>query len=320
MPRRVRVEIEGGLYHVYNRIGHEERPFADDEEVETFLDLVRDTKKRDGFVVYAWCVMPNHFHLALRTRSVPLSRSMRSIQHRYALGLNRRLGRHGPVWQNRYKAKLVEDQQYLDRVVLYINLNPLTGGLVADPAEYRWSGHREMLGKVKKPLTDVDEALTGFGQTLRSARSAYARSLRGARDESWAHEAPHRLPWWATHDDREIQPADSAPYVDVLGRSTGLERPALEPADYLSRAAKLLGVHPDDLADKGRRPEIVTKRELIAVLGVERYGVSVKALADLLGRPRVTVSTWVSRGAAKRSTSDSFREQIDELDRRLADG
>lgn len=319
MPRRLRVELEGGLYHVYNKVGHEERPFADDEEVERFLDLVRDTKKRDGFVVYAWCVMPNHFHLALRTRSVPLSRSMRSILHRYSLGLNRRRGRSGPVWQGRYKSRLVGDQRYFDRVVLYINLNPVTGGLVDDPADYRWSSHRELLGKVKQPLTDIEEALMGFGQTRRSARSAYVRSLRGAREESWTGETPNRLAWWVTDDDREIQPADSGPYVDVLGRSTGIDRPVLEPADYLSKAAKLLGVEPDDLADKGRQPEIVTQRELIAVLGVERYGVSVKALADLLGRRRVTVSTWVSRGAAKRSSSDSFREKVDELDRRIAE-
>jgi hypothetical protein len=213
----------------------------------------------------------------------------------------------------------MEDQRYFAQVLLYIHLNPVTAGIVDDPATYRWSGHQEILGKVKDPLIDVDEALMGFGRTRRSARSAYLKSLQAVRDEPWAGEGLDRLAWWKTDDDREIQPADGGPYVDVLGRSTGPERPALDPSDYLSRAATLLEVDPDELAGRGRLPAVVRQRELIAVLGVERYGVSVKALAELLGRPRVTVSTWVSRGAARRTASDSFREQVDELDRRLAE-
>jgi len=79
MPRRVRVDVEGGLYHVYNRVGQGKCPFSDDVEAATFVDLFREVKKRDRLVVFAWCLLPNHFHLAVRTGSVALWRTMRSL-------------------------------------------------------------------------------------------------------------------------------------------------------------------------------------------------------------------------------------------------
>lgn len=318
MPRKLRVEIEGGLYHVYNRIGHEKRPFVAAEESERFVRLLLETKRRDGFQVFAWCLMPNHFHLAARIRSVPLSKSMHSLQHRYAMSFNRRRGSRGALWQGRYNAKLVQDQRYFEQILAYIHLNPVTAGLVDDPVTYPLSGHRELLGEGGCAVVDVDEVLVGFGRSTNMARAAYERTVKGARVEAWVEERIEKLDWWRREDDREIQPSDRGPYVDVQGRSTGLERPELSAAVYLEIVTELLGVEVDEIASRSRRPETVRRRELIAVVGAERYGVPVKRLAELLGRSRNTVSSWVSRGAARRAGSASFCEEVDTLDRRLA--
>jgi hypothetical protein len=119
-------------------------------------------------------------------------------------------------------------------------------------------------------------------------------------------------------DDREIQPVDSGPYVGVPGRSTGLERPRLSAADYVEAAIDELEVDRVELAGRGRNPKTVRTRELLAVVGVERFGVSVKALGEVLGKHRVTVSSWVSSGPAKRSGDRSFEQQADDLDSRIA--
>ena len=314
------MEIEGGMYHVYNRIGQGQQPFAVADEAAVFVELLREVKARDEFVVFAWAVLSNHFHIALRIRSVPLSRSMRSIQHRYALGLNRRRRTLGPVWQSRYKAKLVEDQRYFDQLMVYIHLNPVAAGVVQDPAKYRWSGHLELLGKVRDPIVDVDEALMCFGSTLRSARTAYLRALKGTVKRQWVGEGLGKLAWWQVDDDREIQPVDSGPYVDIQGRSTGLDRPSLNTEQYIDRAVRILDVNMNELVGRGRNPRTVTQRELLAVVGVERYGVAVKSLADVFGKSRTTVSSWVSRGTKKRATSDWFREEVEKLDRGIVDG
>ena len=102
--------------------------------------------ERDDLTVYAWGLMSNHYHLAVRAGVVPLDRPMKTLQQRVTRGINARHRVYGPMWQGRYRCKVVDDQRYLDQLLIYIHLNPLQAGLVADPAEYRWSGHHELLG------------------------------------------------------------------------------------------------------------------------------------------------------------------------------
>ena len=119
MPRQHRNLLEGGLYHVYNRFSRGEEIFADHEEAARFLQMIRDAKRRDGFLVYAWCLMSNHYHLALRTSAVPLSRTMGILQGGFSRSFNQRHRRSGPVWQSRYQTRLVDDQRYFDQLVIY---------------------------------------------------------------------------------------------------------------------------------------------------------------------------------------------------------
>ena len=186
--------MEGGVYHVYNRLGRGERVFDQEIEAAAFVEQLREVVQRDGLTVFAWCLLGNHYHLAVRTGVISLDRPMRSLQQRVTRGVNLRRRVYGPLWQGRYKAKLVEDQRYLDRLLIYIHLNPVVAGIVDDPAVHRWSGHLELLGKVKKPITDVDEVLMLFGKTRRTARRAYVRAMKGTIAEPWAGEGPGRLP------------------------------------------------------------------------------------------------------------------------------
>ena len=89
MPWRKRVIIEGGLYHVYNRFARGEDVFSDAEEAIAFTEYLRSVKQRDDFLVYASCIMSNHYHLAMRTSAVPISRTMRTLQGGYSRTFNR---------------------------------------------------------------------------------------------------------------------------------------------------------------------------------------------------------------------------------------
>ena len=104
---------------------------------------------------YAWALIPNHFHLLLRTGLTPLSKVMRRLMTGYAVTFNKRHKRSGHLFQNRYKSVVCEEDQYLLELIRYIHLNPLRAGLVKDLKEldkYPWTGHSAILGKRKNSL------------------------------------------------------------------------------------------------------------------------------------------------------------------------
>ena len=149
MPRMPRNPVEGGIYHVYNRFARSEEVFADPEAAQHFVEMARHARRRDGFVLHAWCLMSNHYHLALKTSAVPLSRTMHALQGGFARWFNQRDRRTGPLWQSRYQARLVDDERYFDELVVYVHLNPVRTGLVGDPGDYQLCGHGELLGRAR---------------------------------------------------------------------------------------------------------------------------------------------------------------------------
>ncbi len=322
MPRAGRVFVEGGVYHVYNRLGRGERVFQGEEAAVQFVELLRDVVGRDELTVFAWCLMPNHYHMAVRMGRVSLDRPIRSLQQRVTRKVNAVDQVYGPLWQGRYRSKLVEDQRYLDQLLIYIHLNPVTGGMVEDPGEYQWSGHREILGKVKDAIVDVDEVLRVFGRTRRSARAGYARRLRGAVEEEWIGEQPGRLPWWRFGRPpkwEEVDPEDAVRERRKRERLGPEWRPRLKADDLVRRGAEALGVELEDLRSRGRSPAVVRARELLLVVGVERYGVQVKGLAQALGKSADGMTKALARGSRRRCDEHGFAEELDKLDRSLAE-
>ena len=317
MARRPRVVIEGGLYHVYNRVSSGEPIFADPNEAIEFIEIVRDVKKRDGWTVFAWCVMSSHYHLVARTSSVPLWRGMHGIQNRFSRGFNRRFGRTGSLWQGRYKAKHVEDQRYLDRLVLYVHLNPVKAGLVNDPVEYPFAGHREVKRRNRDPLVDIDEMLRCFGETKKAARRSYLRAIRFGVDP----DAPEIESSWHPFDlvkDEPLELNSNAPHIDLLGRSTDLDRPTLEAGEFIRRVCELADFDVEHLASRARDRETAGKRRLVATLGVERWRQKGKELAAVLNKNPDVVSWWVGEGIRRRLEDEEFAAELDRLDRELS--
>jgi REP element-mobilizing transposase RayT len=183
MPRNLRVFVEGGIYHVYNRFAGGEPIFADPEIARDFIELLRYVKRRDSWTIFAWVLMSNHYHIAIRSRAVPISRGFQYLQGRFSQRFNRGRNRTGALWQSRYHAKVVNEQGYLDRLILYIHLNPVAGGLVDRLVDHVFGGHREVVKGVTNSVIDSDDCLLSFGQTLREARKNYLSSIRlGCRE------------------------------------------------------------------------------------------------------------------------------------------
>ena len=321
MPRRARVFVDGALYHVYCRTARGERVFAVDQEAKAFLEILRDVKRRDELTVLAWCLMPNHYHLLLRTGRVPLWRSMRLIQGRSAQAFNRRHHQLGSLWQERYKAKLVTDAAYFETVVAYIHLNAVSAGLVSHPSEYAWCGHREILGARGHAVLDADAALSLFGQTRGEARHAYRVALAALlRDEELLRE-PDRLPWWRRATSAEDAARPEPPRhdgLDASGASCSPDRLPVEAGVFLECACSALGFDRARLASPRRDRATARSRHAVFLVAVERYGIRTRDLAATLGRSGDQVSHWTGCASRRKAEEPEFRRELDVLDAQIA--
>lgn len=319
MPRKPRIFIEGGVYHVYNRFARGGRLFADPDQAGSFLALLRRVRDRDDLTIFAWCVMPNHYHLAVRAGPVPLARSIGYVQFLFGRELDPRRRATGPRWQSRYQAKLVRDPRYLRQLMLYIHVNPVSAGVVRDLSEYRLSSHPELLGKSLDPLADVSAGLSVFGDSVGEARRRYLEAAAAAAGADWAGESPGRLPWWRREPDRPIEPPIPRAWIDESGLSTGRQRPRLDAATFLIEVCRLLQLPIGCLAGPGRNRRVTRARFLAAGLAVERWGVAPKALAEILGRWPEVVCRWANRAGHLRLADEAFRRDFELLDSQMSD-
>jgi REP-associated tyrosine transposase len=151
MSRPLRIQYPGAVYHVMNRGGARQRTFLIPQDYRAFLQVLEEANERWGAEILAYCLLPNHYHLCLRTPRGNLSRIMRHVDGLYTQRFNRAYRRDGPLFRGRYKAILVEEDSYLASVVRYIHRNPITAGLIKKPQDYAWSSHRAYIQPEKTP-------------------------------------------------------------------------------------------------------------------------------------------------------------------------
>ena len=193
MPRQARLDAPGVLQHVMARGIERRKIFWDDKDRSSFLERLAFILEETQTQCYAWTLIPNHFHLLLRTGPTPLSKVMRRLMTGYAVTFNLRHRRAGHLFQNRYKSVICEEDPYLLELIRYIHLNPLRANLVEDLKaldKYSWTGHSAILGRRKnilipnkankqekpeKSLAEktVEDVLQYFGKNLKEARIKY---------------------------------------------------------------------------------------------------------------------------------------------------
>lgn len=164
MSRPLRIQFPGAVYHIMNRGGARQATFLGDDDYQAFLDTLAEAHRLWGIEVFAYSLMKNHYHVCLRTPKGNLSRVMRHVDGIYTQRFNRRHRRDGPLFRGRYKAILIDADEYLSAVVRYIHLNPVEAGIVTQPQDYRWGSHRYYLqSRVVPAWINTAEVLEQIG-------------------------------------------------------------------------------------------------------------------------------------------------------------
>ncbi|MFO0754553.1 MAG: transposase [Thermodesulfovibrionales bacterium] len=173
MARQLRIEYEGAFYHVTSRGNRREQIFWDEHDRLAFKNILVRTKERYGYLLHAFVLMDNHYHLLIETPHANIQQIMHNINTSYTVWVNRRQGRVGHLFQGRYKAFVVEKESYLLELGRYLHLNPVRAGVVKLPGEYQWSSYGEYLRGGSGMLTDTDSTLSAFSRRRAEAAERY---------------------------------------------------------------------------------------------------------------------------------------------------
>ena len=175
MTRPLRIEYPNACYHIINRGNRREQIFFNDTDYQIFLDKLSTYTKLYDVIIHSYCLMPNHFHLQLKTIQPNLSKFMQAFTTSFTTSMNHKYCKPGHLFQGRYKAQLVESKLYKNELSRYIHLNPIKTKKFESASleilkkalhEYKWSSFRCYLGlKRKTDWLNRRYILSNWGKT-----------------------------------------------------------------------------------------------------------------------------------------------------------
>jgi len=304
MPRHARLDAAGVLHHVMARGIEQCLIFRDDRDREDFVGRMSELASKQAWLIYAWALMSNHFHLLVRTGKLPLSRNMRALMSGYAGYFNRRYNRHGHLFQNRYKSIVCEEETYFLELVRYLHLNPLRAGIAKDLDElngYKYSGHSAIVSTIERKWQDTDDVLGRFSDKRRVARRLYrefveAGVAQGRRPELVGGGLLRSCGGWTGVTElrrgREKYRSDER----VLGSTSFIEEIVKEAeirGEEKKRQVSLnalighicedMGISRESMSGSGRSRALTRARAVLAYTWVRHLGRSGNELAKALG-------------------------------------
>lgn len=311
MPRLPRLDVPGAIYHVICR-GIERRDiFKDEKDKDFFLSRLGDILIDSSTCLYAFALIPNHFHILIRRGGAPIGKVMQRVLTGYAIHFNRRHKRVGHLFQNRYKAILCEEDTYFLELVRYIHLNPLRAGLAESVSTlklYPYSGHAYIFGRQKADWYNPDSVLSFFGSDEKGARQKYlefvldgvARGRRadlsgGGLKRSLGY--PKEYPKERLAYDERILGAGS--FVEgILGGCLNdrslVDKPDL--SSLFSSTLKKFGLSEAELFGMTKTKDAVDARAYLALKMQKEFGLSPSEIARELFVTRSAASKMVKRG------------------------
>lgn len=285
MPRRLRLHLPGGFYHVTLRGNHQQDIFFRDGDRSLLNAIVAGALQKYAARLHAYCWMCNHIHLLIQVSEQPLGKFMQRVASEYARRMQAKLATTGHFFERRYHAKLVEADSYLLELLRYIHRNPVKAGVVSRPDQHPWSSHHSYVGARQESWVTTD-----FGLSLFSAdRSQAVRAYRSFVDASDCAA------------DEAIESDESA--LGTAEFIAGLEKrrqiPIVGPSAeaLIAEACRRFEVTPERLRSPSRDRYLVQVRAWVAHQAIEREVLPLASVARALCRDESTLRQLVKSHA-----------------------
>lgn len=219
MARLPRLTLPHYPHHVIQRGNNRQPIFVGDDDRRFLLELVEGYASELKVAIHSYVLMSNHFHLlATPETENGLPDLMQAIGRRYVRYFNTRQQRSGTLWEGRYRSTLIQAERYLLACMVYIDLNPVRAGIVAEPAQYPWSSHRHYAGLANDRLVRPHPLFWSLGNTPFAREQAYGEliaagisretkeALAGSTHKGWALGDPAYLDELKRRSDRRAVP------------------------------------------------------------------------------------------------------------------
>jgi putative transposase len=328
MPRSARLDVPDVLQHVMAR-GIEGRDiFRDTKDRQAFLKRLSDLVTKGNVQLLAWCLMPNHFHLLLRTHGMSLATMMRRLMTGYAVWHNRRHDRKGHLFQNRYKSIVVEEDPYFLELVRYIHLNPVRSNIVENISQldrYPYVGHAVLMGNRKFKGQDVEWVLGAFGRETGASRRAYRdfveagfrqgprEDLRGGgliRSAGGREQLAQRTrEEWEMGDERILGSGDfvmdmlkGQPPIQLINKTSA--------SQILDEVSIKWKVQSAQILSRSRARKVSQARREFFLRAQEEAGESMAALARLCGLAHTSVREAIEKAKIERKGADENLQNL----------
>ncbi|OIO66163.1 MAG: transposase [Zetaproteobacteria bacterium CG_4_9_14_3_um_filter_49_83] len=304
MARKSRVHLPSGFYHVMMRGNGGSDIFFSTADRTRFLFFIQEGIERYGHRVHAFCLMNNHVHLLIQVGTLPLSDIIQNLSFRYTRYVNRQKRSVGHLFQGRYRAILVDADNYLLELSRYIHLNPVRAGVCELPDSYEWSSHLAYSGKMTIPWLHTDEVLARFSNELNRAIELYLNFIEKGMTE------PRRLDFHQGSHQGRILGDDHFAEMVLHASEQSLNKPP-ELTDIIIATCKVYDVDPSSLcvATKSR-----PQSEVRAMIAMIVQDTPERTLTDLAEAFQCGISQLSQAGARLRKRikrDERLQERLD---------
>ncbi len=186
MARPLRIEYEGAVYHVTARGNERGKIFFSKRDYQKFKEYITAAKEKYGLILHSYVLMTNHYHLIIETPATNLSKIMHYINSSYTTYTNIKRKRKGHLFQGRYKAILVDKDNYLLELSRYIHLNPVRAKMAQKPGDYPYSSYKSYVTELAENIVSRDTILEMLTTRTKEAAEHYRNFVESALEEEIA--------------------------------------------------------------------------------------------------------------------------------------